>query len=361
VGAGSSPARVSHLPAVAICLILVAGLVVVLVEWRSQRVASLRSAAARLLRSGESLQREKAIGYLEAATRIRPNDSRPWAELMFAELAAAAERGPTLGATVAGPAAFTVVPELPAGDPGGHVSAALRAARSGRLCQPLNPAFHLVLGTFADRFTRTEPAAVHFDRAKTVAGYDPEVWYAAGRAAALRGDWDAALADWHESLVRSPRRLDVIVRRAAKRLPPAGLRSRLLPDDPAVWLDATPLLFPREDDPARRDWLRATADRWASGPEPRDAAGLLDWAETLRELGDLPAAISACRRAVDHFPEETPPHDRLAQLLEADEQYEAALPLLEWLVDREPKRTEYRDRLDAAHHALKLKAEINGP
>ena len=38
-----------------------------------------------------------------------------------------------------------------------------------------------------------------------------------------------------------------------------------------------------------------------------------------------------------------------------------ALPVLEWLVERHPNRGDFRDRLDATRHALKLKADIDGP
>src|SRR5439155_11484228 len=117
----------------------------------------------------------------------------------------------------------------------GHVAAALSAARAGRDSQPLVPGPHLRLGTFADRFARTEPAAVHFDRAKRVASFEPDVWYVCGKGEADRGDWPAALADWRESLARSPKRLGAIARTAAGRVPPEQFRAGALPDDPTVW------------------------------------------------------------------------------------------------------------------------------
>ena len=46
--------------------------------------------------------------------------------------------------------------------------------------------------------------------------------------------------------------------------------------------------------------------------------------------------------------------------LEAEELYEEALPVLEWLTTHEPDTGSYAARRSAAKHALKLKAEING-
>ena len=177
--------------------------------------------------------------FLEVATRVRPNDPDVWEELALAHLLAAAQSGHTSLAGVIGFAAIAETPDvLPGGDPDGHVSAALRAARTGRNLQPLAPGQHLRLGTFADRFARSEPARVHFDRAKRVGSVEPDVWYICGSAAAKNGDWPSAMADWREALVRSPLRLAAIVRATAGRVSPEEFRARALPDDPALWFAA---------------------------------------------------------------------------------------------------------------------------
>ena len=120
-------------------------------------------------------------------------------------------------------------------------------------------------------------------------------------------------------------------------------------------------MFPDPDDPARAAWLRATAGRWESGPEPAALAGFTGWASTLEELGDGTGAVRVWRRAVERFPEETAPRDRLAARLEAEELYEEAVPVLEWLTARHPSHGGYAQRLEAARHALKLKSDIDRP
>lgn len=337
-------------------VLLVAGLVVVVAEWRVHRVTKLRDAAAVAYRTSD------AIRVLEAATRARPNDPRVWLDLLNAHLRAVAEEQQAAVAAVAGPAALMAAPDTPpAGEPHGHLLAALRAARAFRDLQPLDAVGHLTLGQFADRLPRSEPPAVHFARAKAAAAYDPDVWFTTGRFSADRGDWPAALADWRESLARSPKRLAPIVARAAPRFTPDELRDRLLPDDPAVWLKATPHVFPLADAPGRVAWFRATADRWAAGPEPVTLDGFAGWAAALRGAGDAAAEERVWRRAVERFSDESLPRDRLAETLEADERYADALPLLEWLAARRPDLDDYRDRLAAARHALKLKADIDRP
>lgn len=344
---------------VGVALMLLAGLALVLAHWRTHRATTHRETARALL----NLAPERwpaAIRSLEAATEIRPNDSEAWDLLMSGHLSLAAEKQKTATAAVVGGFAFGPGGELNVhGDPGGHVTAALRAARGARASQSLNSAAHLTLGAFADRFTHGEPAPVHFARAKAITAFDPDVWYASGRSAADRGDWAAAVADWRESLRRSPKRLRPIVVRAATHMPPEAIRSQLLADDPAAWLAATPFVFASSVNPNRTPWLRAVADRWAAGPEPTELAGFAGWAGALEELGDWTAAGRVWGRAAELFPDSPQPRDRMAARLESLEQYEEAVPLLEWLAARAPDREEYAERLAAARHALKLKAEIN--
>jgi tetratricopeptide (TPR) repeat protein len=340
-------------------LVLLAGLLVVLADWRAVRVDGLRS-AARAVADRRPPWRDEAIRYLEAAVKIRPNDAAAWGELARTRLAAVADRQAAALATAAGPVAFVLPPrDPPAADPDGNIAAALKAARAARTLQPVLAGPHLQLGTFADRLARSEPAAVHFDRAKRVAGFDPDVWYASGAAAAARGDWPAAFADWRESLTRSPRRLPAIARAAAGRVPPEQFRAAALPDDLELWFAATPFLFPDPLDPRRAEWLNALAARGAAGPEPGTPAGFLAWASALEDLGEAETELGVLRRAAGRFPDEVPVRDRLAGRLEAAELYDEAVPVLEWLMARQPDNRRFPDRLEAARHALKLKADID--
>lgn len=352
--AAREPSVLHYHPALSVIFLLAAFLVVA-ADWRAWRIDRLRSAAGLAERPADSVR------FLEAAARVRPNDPDVWEELALAHLLAAAESGQTALTGVIGFAApLGTLDVLPGGDPDGQVTAALKAARVGRNLQPLAAGQHLRLGTFADRFARSEPAQVHLDRAKRVGSVEPDVWYICGRAAAARGDWPTALADWRESLTRSPRRLAVIARAAAGRVAPDQFRAQALPDDPALWFAATPQLFTDPDAPERTDWLRAIDARYSRG-EPTSIAGYRAWGSALEELRDGPSAIRIWRRAVERFPADVSLRDRLAEGLEEEERFEEALPVLEWLTDHQPENGGFRHRLSAARHALKLKAEIDRP
>jgi len=335
-------------------LLVFTALVVVLGAWRVWRVDRLRIAAAVAANTPDSTR------FLEAAARVRPNDSDVWEELATAHLLAAAADGRTALMTAVGFAAVAYPPDvLPGSDPEGHVTAALQAARMSRDLQPLIAGPHLQLGAYAGRFTRSEPAQIHLDRAKRIGVIEPDVWYVAGNGAADRGDWGAAMADWHEALARSPLRLAAIARRAAGRVAPERFRESALPDDPAIWFAVIPQLF-RDNVAERTEWLRAIDER-CSRKEPETTSGITAWASTLDELDDASGAIRVWQRAITRFPDNEELHNRLAARLEAEERYEEAQSVLEWLIQRQPDQSNYRNRLAAVRHALDLKTLINRP
>ncbi|WP_439621511.1 O-antigen ligase family protein [Gemmata sp.] len=343
-------------------LVLVAGLAVTLTQWRLFRAMTFRDAASQLLAVGGPTAREDAVRLLDAAARTRPDDPVAHELLVQAHLSSAIEEQLRATAGVVGGVVFAdPADHLPEGDPGGHVSAALRAARSARACQPLSPVSHVALGTYSRLFANSEPPAVHFARAKKVAAFDPDVWYASGRSAAAANDWPAAAADWRESLARSRKRLQPIVALAGSGLTPDEVRTRILPDDPDAWLAAAPYLFAPSDDAGRERWYGAIASRCSTGPEPDTLPGYFAWTTALEHLGDRDELLRVWRKVADRFPESVPARSGLAAALEDDELYDEAVPVLEWLIAQKPDSSEFRLRLEAARHALKLKAEIGGP
>jgi len=344
----------------AAALLLLAALLIGLGEWRNYRVYRLRVAASTAFLTADPIRRSKAIAYLETAVRVRPNAAAVWDDLSASHLLIAAERQQLAVAGVAGPLAFAVPPDVPpTSDPDGHIASALRAARASRNAQPLGLEAHLTLGRFAHDFARSEPSAAHFDRAKFIANFDSGPWYVAGRTALDRNDLPTAAVEFRASLARSPKYLEAIIRAARTRFTPDELRTQLLPDDPALWSAAVPFVFPIPNDPARVVWLKATADRWATGAEPGTLAAFTDWATVLEQLGDGLAAVKVWRRAVERFPSEATVRDRFAACLEGEELYEEAQSVLESLVAQHPERRDLRHRLEAVRHALKLKADID--
>jgi tetratricopeptide (TPR) repeat protein len=296
-------------------------------------VERLKEAANLTLKSTVPERWANAAAYLEAAARQWPDDAEAWSRLS------------------------AVLLEAERAEPGhDHLPAALRAARTARDRCPLIPGPHLRIGTFASAFAQCEVPAVHFARAKRVASFDPDVWYLSGAGALARGDRDAAWDDWRESLRRSPARLELVVRGATPHLTAEDLRTRVLPDDPAVWVAAAKFV----DGETKAKWLRAATGLWASS-HPERENGWIAWAEALEELGEPAEALEVWRDGNKRFPESVTLSDRLAARLEAEERYGEALPLLEWLSRQNPENGNFRDRLDAALHAQKLRREIGVP
>lgn len=333
--------------------------------WRVILVNRLRLAAARLLETDGADRWTRSAEYLEKAIRAHPGDGELWNELAATHLSALTEHSgfePVL-AGVGGIAAANP-PEHPLGiDIKSHVLPALRAARRARDLSPLLPGPHLRLGEFAEFLARTEPAETHFTRAQFVGRYDPDVWYLSGVEAYKNGQHDKAWKDWRESLSRSPRRLTRIVQMANRTLSAEQIREKVLPDDPALWVQSTALLFPVDDpDPERQAaWLRAAMARWAELGGPGQPADWILWARTHERLREWPLALKVWREAVKRNPESELVHDGFAQRLEADELYGEAIEQLEWLVRFSPHSSVFRDRLEAARHGLELEKELAKP
>lgn len=362
-GHGASDGSSSIPTYVAATVLAAVGLLVAWWGWQAVQVERLHNAADGITRTAAPNRWDRAVAFLEAATRIRPDDAELWSELSAVHLAAAQDQSlPPFLAVVGPPAAVNPPDVFNTEAIREHVLPALRAARTARDRNPLLSGPHLRLATYARLLARSEPVSVHLDRAERMGRSDPDVWFLAGRAALAAGDTDRAWSDWKESLRRSQRRLGAVVQLSSAVLLPDQLRTRVLPDDPAVWVAVTDLLYPNPttDPEGRRAWLRAAADRWASAP-PDTPEGMAAWATVLEDLAEPALAEHVWRMAAEKFPESELVRDRLAAGLEAEELYEEAVPLLEWLAARSPSNRRYHDRLEAARHALTLKRQIEAP
>jgi O-antigen ligase/tetratricopeptide (TPR) repeat protein len=296
--------------------------------------------------------------FLDRRAAVRPDDPQALYDAAAAHIDLAVFETWTPGAGLAGGAAgFSAAPDrIPPAVAGRHLLTGLRYLREARAANPLLSRTHARLGVYADYFQSSEPAAVHFARAKRLLPVDPDIWYYSGREALARGDEAAAWEDWRQSLARSSRHLGAILRAARGKLSAEEVRTKLLPDDPAVLVAAADVLVPDRGE-GRRPFLEAAvrADR----PDlPVDRLMVL--ADALSELGRPDEAAAAWRRAVDAEPESAGVRDRYAAWLEREERYEEAVEQLEWLRQEQPRSERYRDRLDAAKHGLKLRREIEG-
>jgi len=310
-------------------VVAMAGVAVAIETWTRAQSEWLWDGAEAFRRSDAPNRSDGRIAYLTARTGVRPDDPRAWFDLAQAH--------------------------IDAGSPT-DIRAALAALRTARDRCPLYPEVQFRLGLFARSFETADPPLAYLERAKRLLVMDADVWYATGREALRTGDEATAWADFRRALTLSPRRLKPILAAAAEKLPPDRLAALVLPDDPRTLLIAADELYPNPDtqSASRKPFL----ERAANAPQAGTPEALVAAARALGELGRTADAEATWRRAVALVPERIDYRDAFARWLEAEERYATAIPELEWLTERQPANTAYRDRLQVARHAAELQAII---
>ncbi|MDY3557829.1 O-antigen ligase family protein [Gemmata sp. JC673] len=317
-----------------------------------ERVHRLKLAADVTYRDTDSPDRlARRARYLDARVALRPDDPAVLFDAAQGQIDAAVE------ATLAGAPPGTEPPDrFPAEVVSRHIVPALRFLRAARAVTPIAPKPHTRLALLAEHFERSEPASVHFDRAKRLLPADADLWFTSGKAALRRGDRTSAWADWQKSLALSPRHLGAILLAAQEVLSGGEMREHVLPDEPVILLAATDLLYPdRTARAERQPFLEAVA---ACGDRSgATGAQLGAVARAHAELDHTEDALRAWQRAVAAAPDEFGIRDGYSRWLEQQERYEDAVPQLEWLRSR-TQNGAIQDRLDAARHGLELKRVI---
>ena len=288
-------------------------------RWRSDeyRVAADRATAP-----------DRRLAHLTERTRVTPGDPVVWFDLAQGHLDAA----------------------TPADQE--HTAAALRALRTARDLCPVYPAVHARLGLYAGHFAKSEPPLVHLERAKRLFPSDPDVWFACGTAALAAGDTPTAEAYWKRSLELSPRLLKGVLKAGAK-LTATDLRDRVLPDDPAVLMEAADVLFP---DRARQgEHRRPLVSRAAAGERANlTARQFAAVAAATEETSGPDDAEAVWKRATEAHPADFDLGLTAATWYEKQEKYADAVKELDELVRRNPTNADLPGRLQRCKHGLKL-------
>jgi tetratricopeptide (TPR) repeat protein len=186
----------------------------------------------------------------------------------------------------------------------------------------------------AARFEATDPQMIYLERAKLLAPADADLWYACGLQEILQTQepfraWDS----WRYSLELSDVHLADILDRSAGFLDPPQMLDELLPDRPAILLQAANHLYPDPEVPRQRRPLDSQARQMFVEQALallQDQPGRLSPAEMhlqaqLLSATDKPAeAIESYRTALLREPRQVHWRLELAQLLRGQHRYEEA-------------------------------------
>jgi O-antigen ligase len=115
------------------------------------------------------------------------------------------------------------------------------------LC-PLLDRPHIRLAAHATGMDRTDPVAVHLDRARLVVPYKAQIWYLSGLQDLEAGHQEEAWEKWHKSLECSNEYLPGILAHSRKHMSVAEIATRVLPDDPVELNEAAGIVRRQGED-----------------------------------------------------------------------------------------------------------------
>jgi O-antigen ligase/tetratricopeptide (TPR) repeat protein len=314
------------------------------VGWRQQESERYRLAAA-------WTNSERKIAYLAAASALTPDQVEPRIEWANAHAQRAEQRAHVLGAlaewTVACNGANDFFQVL-GGVARRQIDRPLAADDDFRAaCKQIAIACRLSPLEFEaqERLRRAQVLAGDHDaayrsalRLTRLAPAEPEPWFLVGNDAFDRGELAAAVDAWRTSMTASPHFLPEILRNSGDRLADAAFRERLMPDEPAVLLEAAQVVAqsaPSSDlSEIETAFLRRAAQRLESRPRTPEQNRLLS--QVRSRLGDGDAALAALQAAVEAQPTRASWRFEYAQLLHRSGQARRAESELSIVLTLEP-------------------------
>jgi tetratricopeptide (TPR) repeat protein len=237
-----------------------------------------------------------------------------------------------------------------------YLLAALREWREARNRSPVLPAPHARLGVYRDRFLQADSALNYFQRARTTAANDPNIWYVTGKFLFEAGEFERAWADWKRSLELGDDDFNAIITRAGKKLNSQQMVEQLLPANPDLLVRAAYLLHSRENEspPERRPYLLKAIELWKQ-TDSNASPDLVKLALLYREVGDFERAIPLLQKACDRDPTQITWRLQLAETYRDADRLKEAIEELQKLIREERGNKEIRDRLAVLRRELELR------
>jgi O-antigen ligase/tetratricopeptide (TPR) repeat protein len=354
----------------AVCAVAL-GLALVGEGWRVYQVERLRSLAASLNDSAEPARRDQQIAYLETAARLAPEYARLRSELGQAHLdlvearTEKLEQGEAFQDTVQAVLSFACLP-----NPGVPVFPLIRSATSflaastawselaareeqrlrsehlvpglqhylqARDLCPLMGKPHIRIAANIASLDKADLASTYFERAQLLVPCDPELWYLSGLQELLDEQPQRAWASWRHCLELSDGYLTEILSRSARMMTPTELIGCVLPDKPALLVQAALQLFPKpESVEERRPFLEKALTVLASKEGVRNAEDLHLQGFIQGSLGRITEARNAYRAALALKSERLDWRYEWAQLLHQHGHLQEMQQELQIILQRQP-------------------------
>jgi O-antigen ligase/tetratricopeptide (TPR) repeat protein len=371
---GDSSLQGGRLAALA-CAVVVLGIGLVLISegWKEERAERLRLAAIRCQRRDQPADRVKAIAYLDAAVRIRPDNAllrfllaeahheEYWGARQQAEdtQQAAVAAGSVLALGRASP----IVPPQAGlvnwalGMAGQarrlkdehaalvthHLSPALRCYLEARALCPLLPDPNVRLAAHAQVLVRADAPGAYLERACLLLPADARTWYLRGVQALSEGSREQAWASWRRSLECSPTHLRGILTESARELSANDIAERVLPRDASLLQEASRDRALAKSPEAVRV-LREKALQLLEHPAAALSGNQLHCkAQILRDLGQPQEAIEAYQAALALTPGQPAWRFELVELLHQQGQLQDARRELRTILAQEPEHQPAKD------------------
>lgn len=333
--------------------------------WRAERAERYRLAALGSRPDASPVQRQRQLAYLNAATRLTPENAdllqdlgeAYWAcylEGMNRREAAVRAQAVGLAAQACGLFSATLawndrLTQTEADLARQALLPAIQAHRTARDLCPLHPLPHLRLAGAARRLPVADSPRAYLARAQSLRPNDPEVWYVSGVQALAEGQADEAWPAWRRCLECSSKYLAEILQQAQRVLSSAEIADKVFPNRPEQLAAAAEQLDRRYRDEERSRPFREKAVRLLE--ERKEALSAADWqfkAKLHQALSQPEAAIEAYEQALDRQPLQAPWRLQLAHLLFQQGRLAEARRQLTTLLGLHPDHAE----------ALRLHAEV---
>jgi O-antigen ligase/tetratricopeptide (TPR) repeat protein len=368
-------------PVGAVLLSLLVGATLVMEGWRADRQCRFRNAAERL-RDAVPDQSERRIAFLQEALRWGADSAWTQQELGEVYLSVYQNKIETLdlfGGTqaffgiltpffAAGPTALEAAATRVAAEPlilkqlaplyetdieEKYLGPALRCFVQARDLCPLLARAQLRLVALGAKLNKGDSQREYLERAKLIAGYDPEFWFMGGAVALADDKTDECWPLWKQSLAISKRFFKEILSQSRRYLTPSEMLEKLLPDNPEIIVETANTLLPNPSSPAdkavRADYFNRAVVLLRRHTGEITADGWIARAWVYQEMDQNANAITALRRAITLEPKYENLRIQLARILLRNGDRAQATSEVLTILNREPWNVE----------ANQLKAELS--